>query len=265
MDYQLAIMSYDRAEQLASLTVPTLEQMKTDFSKVTVFVANEEQRQLYEQKLPNLNYVITEIGHFNSIHSALTKHYEPGTPVVVMDDDIERMEEKQDNKLVPYKGTLDDLANLGFSICERSGAKMWGIYPVHNHFFMKYEAVIGLRYLAGGLWGTYAGDAAITNDKRTHESSGNDFETTLESYRIHGKVARIEWITYYTKYFTTGGIDTELKQRGFDNRQTHHAKSLQRLAKRYPSVTKIKVKAGGVVNLSLKTITLARYDKDDFS
>ena len=264
MDYQIAIMSYDRAEQLASLTLPTLQRLQAPMERVTVFLANEEQRKVYERRLPDLNYVVASLGQFNAILFAVRDHYPEGTPLVILDDDIEDICEKHGDSLRPYSETFDHLVSVGFGSCERSGARMWGVYPVANFFYMRDEVVVGLRFLVGVMWGTYAGDIAVTNEQRRRETSGNDYETTLESYRHHGKVVRIDWVATKTKFFATGGIDTELKKRGFSDRQEHNAKALARLTRRYPGWCRLHKKASGEINLRLKTITHERYPREEF-
>ena len=77
---------------------------------------------------------------------------------------------------------------------------------------------------------------------------------TIRSFIRYGAVYRLDWLTAKTIYFAKGGIDAESNQVG-DTRQVEHAKALTRLAEMYPSLCKVYTKAGGVVNLRLKTIT----------
>jgi hypothetical protein len=261
MDYEIAVMSYERPDKLVELTLATLDRHKTQHSRITVFVADEQQAEIYKRAIPaTIKIKVTELGHFNSIRSA-QQFYEAGTRLIIMDDDIRAIEQKNDNILEQFNGTLDDLAELGFNICETNDCRMWGVYPARNAFYMSDEAVIGLRYIIGCLWGTYAQDIAIMTDQRLFDSSGNDFETTLQSFRHHGKVARLEYITANTKYFAEGGIDAELKHRGIDNRQTDHTKLLRRIASRHPQLASTYTKANGVTNLRLKTITARRIPR----
>ena len=261
MDYEIAVMSYERPDKLVELTLATLDRHQTQHSRITVFVADEQQAEIYKRAIPaTIKIKVTELGHFNSIRCA-QQFYEAGTRLIIMDDDIRAIEQKNNNILEQFNGTLDNLAELGFNICETNDCKMWGVYPARNAFYMSDEAVIGLRYIIGCLWGTYAQDIAIMTDQRLFDSSGNDFETTLQSYRHHGKVARLEYITANTKYFAEGGIDAELKHRGIDNRQTDHTKLLRRIAMRHPQLASTYTKANGVTNLRLKTTTTKRIPR----
>jgi len=248
-------MSYARPHQLAALTMTTLNRHQADHDRVTVFVADQSQADQYRSVLPDtIKIKVTTLGHFLSIRAAHMT-YDKDTRLLTLDDDISALEMKDGDKLARFDGSIDDLAHIGFSLCERFNNRMWGIYPVRNAFYMKDEAVIGLRYLVGCLWGTYAQDIAVTTPHRLLESSGNDFETTLQSFRHHGSVTRIEYITVATKYFADGGIDAELKQRGVSDRQTDHTKTLTRLANRHGSLARLYTKAGGITNLRLKSVT----------
>ena len=260
-DCQIAIMSYARPELLARLTIPTLDRHHADHDKIIVFVADQEQAEIYRQHVPDtIKIDITALGHFTSIREAHTR-YPKDTRLLTLDDDIAAIEMKDGDKLATFDGTIDDLATTGFDLCERYGSRMWGIYPVRNAFYMADQAVVGLRYIVGCLWGTYAQDVAVMTDNRLTMSSGNDFETTLQSYRHHGSVTRLDYITVHTKYFADGGIDAELKQRGIDNRQTDHSKVLRRIAQRHAPLARIYEKADGVVNIRLKSVTHRRIPR----
>jgi hypothetical protein len=261
IDYQIAVMSYQRPEQLVELTLATLNRHDTDHRRVTVFVADDSEREIYRSHLPDtINIKVTALGHFNSIRAAHLS-YAKDTPLLILDDDINAIEQKQDDKLVTFDGSIDDLATYGFDICDTHKTKMWGIYPVRNAFYMKDQTVIGLRYLVGCLWGTYAQDTAVMTPNRLFDSSGNDFETTLQSFRHHGRIARLDWLTVHTKYFAGGGIDAELKTRGIEHRQDDHTRALKRIAYRHPQYATIYTKSGDVTNLRLKSITHCRLPR----
>lgn len=263
MSYEIAIFSYNRPQQLKEMTLATLERHKADFNKVTVFLANEEQRKMYENIIPDINYVIAERGKRRAIYYAHTKHYQTGIPLVSLDDDLRGIEELGEKKLQQYTGTIDQLADMGFSLCQRSGAKLWGLYPARNHFYMSNEAVKGLRYIIGVLWGTYAGDIALTTDSRPLDNAqGDDFETTLESFKFHRSVIRMEWLTMDTKYFAKGGIDGDLAGKGI-LRADDQVKEFERLSEKYPDWVTKYYKAGGRMNLRFKPITYKRYPRSE--
>lgn len=263
MDYQIAIPSYARAELLRDKTLAWLDKHKVDRERITVFVASEEEFWTYNKIIgKGYNIVTGVIGKVNQ-QRFYHNHYPKGTPLLNLDDDTVRLRERtSDGKLQEWNGSIDKLVETGFRICEEVGAKMWGINPVENGFFMSDCITVGLRYICGNVYGNYAGDLAIMGKDRVYaESSGDDFETSLRSFIQNGSVVRFEYLCPTTKYFAAGGIDAELKQRGITDRQTDHKAALENIVSRYPELAKVTEKAGGVTNIRLKSITFNKIPK----
>lgn len=260
MDYQIAIPSYKRSEVIQVATLATLERYGVDPDRVTIFVANAEELDNYRAALdPKWRIVCGKLGKVEQ-QKFYHQHYETGTPLLNFDDDVYDIRQSTaEGKLEPYDGTIDALAEIGFGLCEKSGAKLWGINPVNNGYFMKHWSVIGLRYICGNLYGNYAGDLAIIGaDRPSAISSGDDYETTFRSYLQNGSVVRIEYLTPITKYFAPGGIDAELKDRGVANRQEEHDAELRAIIERYPNLAALQIKAGGITNIRVRTQTFVK-------
>ena len=263
MDYQIAIPSYARAELLKHQTIAFLERSGVDPSRVTVFVANEDESDAYRYTLGHKYKIV--IGRLGKVNQQRFYHnyYDKGTPLLNLDDDTVTLRQRTpDGKLEDFNGSIDELVETGFRICKEEGAKMWGINPVENGFFMSDVVTVGLRYICGNFYGNYAGDPAIVGTDRVYaESSGDDFETTLRSFIQNGSVVRFEYICPKTKYFAAGGIDAELKSRGIQNRQDDHSVALANIVSRYPELSSLTTKAGGVTNIRLKTLTYRKIPK----
>jgi hypothetical protein len=260
MDYQIAIPSYDRSEICQSKTLAMLEAMGVDADRVTVFVADESQREIYNSRFRGgWRVVAAELGIFKA-RRFYHAYYPEGTRILNLDDDIERCLVKQGSKATGYPGTIDDLAADGFSQCEAAGAKLWGVYPVNNGFFMKDYTVLGLRYVVGAFYGSFAGDHVFLGP-RSQQSSGEDYETTLRSFKAYGKIVRLEYLTFKTKYFAEGGIDSELKSYGIMERGGDHARALTDIASRHSHLATIYKKAGGMTNIRLKNVTMAKIPR----
>lgn len=263
MDYQIAIPSYARAELLRDKTLAWLDKHKVDRERITVFVANEQESDKYRYVLGHsYRVVIGVIGKVNQ-QRFYHNHYPKGTPLLNLDDDTVRLRERTpEGGLQEWQGSIDKLVETGFAICGEAGAKMWGINPVENGFFMSDYITVGLRYICGNVYGNYAGDLAIMGKDRVYaESSGDDFETSLRSFIQNGSVVRFEYLCPTTKYFAAGGIDAELKQRGIVDRQKDHKAALENIVSRYPELAKVTTKAGGVTNIRLKSITFNKIPK----
>ncbi len=261
MSYEIAIPSYKRAGILAKATIPTLLKLGADKKRITIWVANLDELVDYRQQFgDDFNIEIAQEGKVKA-QRFYHNRYASGTPILNLDDDIYNIQEKDGDKLKDYEGTIDELAEVGFTVCDKSGARLWGINPVANGYFLKDTITVGLRYICGNIYGNYAGDPAIMGERVTEGSSGDDYETTLRSYILNGSVVRLDYLCPITKYFAEGGIDAELKARGIEDRQTDHQKALFELADAYPDLAKTYTKSNGILNLRLKTITQIKLRK----
>lgn len=258
MGYQVAIPSYKRPNGVATATLALLAKYGVNPTLVTVFVANEAEYDWYKRFVPeDVKIVIAEVGKVNA-QQFYHNYYPAGTRLVNLDDDIKDLTEKDGDKVVPYSGSFDDMVARGFDLCEKYGSGMWGINPTGNGFYMSDKAIVGLRYIPGGLYGNYAGDPTITDSNRPKVSSGDDYETTLRSFLIYGSVVRMDWLSFKTKFFSLGGIDAEVKDKGIPNRMTEHRAELEAICARYPDLASMYWKAGEVPNIRLKAKTYAR-------
>lgn len=255
-EFQIAIPSYERVAVLQSKTLATLDRIGVQPDRVTVFVADDQQLELYSKGIDNKwNIQVGRPGLFNCRRHYFTEHYEAGTPVLSMDDDIEKIEQLGDKNLIELDASgFESLCQYGFETCEEHQAPLWGIYPARNHFFMSNRAVVGLRYVIGCFFGSFAGNKIWTKERLSDESSAEDFETCLLSWFWFQSLLRVENVTVKTKYYASGGIDKEVEDAGAE-RWGVHENRLKQLAQHYPDQCSLVTKAGGRANLRLKSIT----------
>ena len=261
MSYEIAIPSYKRASVLAKATIPTLLRYGADKKRITIWVADKQQAGEYRLALGSgFNVEVAERGKVNA-QRFYHNRYDTGTPLLNLDDDVYDINQKVGEKLEPFTGTIDGLCDVGFNVANATGAKLWGINPTANGYFLKDTITVGLRYICGNIYGNYAGDEAIMGERLTEGSSADDYETTLRSYILNGNVVRLDYLCPITKYFAEGGIDAELKDGGIQDRQTDHEKALKTLEIGYPDFAKTYTKAQGKMNLRLKILTEAKIHR----
>ena len=245
--------------RLATETLSTLKRFGVDLGRVTIFVANKEEKFKYELVLQQAKFEIPVVVSCPSlIHSRIwyNKYYEKGSPILNLDDDIHDLYVKDGNGLKTLekeKGSFDRLVQKGFSVCEKTNARLWGINAVANGMFMKASITVGLRYICGIFHGSFAGDPVLCSPDRVKVSSGEDFETTLKSFGMYKGVVRIDGYSPKTKYFAEGGIQAELG--GKSERDADHLKQLKAIVSRYPAYSRLYFKKDSVPNIRLKTIT----------
>ncbi len=252
--YEVAVPSYRRDRAIADRTLATLDRLKVDRDRVTVFVADEPERDAYDTALDGeWRVVVGRPGLYDCRRWYANEYYPTGTPVLHFDDDVDDLLDRGDGKkLVAWDGSIDQLAALGFGMTEGVGARVWGITAVANAFYMADEAVAGLRYICGIVHGTIAGDT-VSNPDGPAVSSGADFARSLASYVAYGSVVRLGWVAPKTIYFAPGGMQAELG--GKEARARDHASALRQIARRHPGLAKlVQKKSGPNLRLTPKTV-----------
>lgn len=260
MNYAVAIPSYKRHEGLVKNTLATLLRMKVSPDKIHVFVADKKEKEVYDAALKGSGVrVLKGVPGLFAQRQFYNRYFKKGTPLLNVDDDLfELMALNTKGKLSPCQAPMDDIVEYAFECCKSMGSKLWGISAVENHFYMDNETVAGLRYICGILHGSYAGDEVILGKDRPVVSSGEDFETTLRSFRAYGSVVRLNWLCPKTKYFAPGGMQHELG--GQEQRNKDHSKELANIAKRHAGLCSLYQKNGGVTNLKLKALRASKLD-----
>jgi hypothetical protein len=261
-DYEIAIPSYKRHNLLLQQTIPTLAKLKADLDKITVFVASTEEQFIYQTTLEGANLdipVVVGVPGIGPQRQFINQYYSEGTRIFSMDDDVCGVYQKKDDKYEETTLTLDQIVEIGYGLCEKHGARIWGINAVLNGLFMKDTATVGLRYVCGIFHGGYAQDPCLTDPERSLISSGEDFENSLRSFVMYGNIVRLDWLAPKTKYFNNGGIQESVG--GKEARRLDHAKALGEICSRYPELAKTYVKAGDVTNIRLKVVTNGKEDR----
>jgi len=247
--YTIAIPSYNRPDLIQVKTLALLHRHGIPVSRITIFVANQEQHDLYKAKVPAWlygNIVIGVIGLRNQ-RNFIMDYYPEGAHIVQMDDDLDKIMEliiepsrgsrkstrvsKSSRRMRPIID-LDGFIKRAFDICHQKGIFLWGVYPLANVRFMSPRMTTDLRFIVGPFWGIinrHLPELRITIDEKENA------ERTLQHYTIDGAVLRFNNIGIETRYYKNkGGMQDEGK-----NRKEEALKSVYYLHKKYPKLTKI--------------------------
>ena len=274
--YIIAIPSYNRPDLIQVKTLALLHRHGIPATKINVFVANQEQHDLYKAKVPAWLYgklVIGVIGLRNQ-RNFIMDYYPDGTHIVQMDDDLDKIMEliiepysasrasrkasRRDSKRAVRQSSkstrrmrqiinLDEFITRAFEICHKKGIFLWGVYPLANARFMTPKMTTDLRFIVGPFWGIInrqRPDLRITIDEKENA------ERTLQHYTIDGAVLRFNNVGIETRYYKNkGGMQDEGK-----NRKEEALKSVYYLHKKYPKLTKIYLgKKSGVPEIRMRT------------
>jgi hypothetical protein len=231
MDYQIAIPSYRRPNTIKQKTLRLLKRYKVDPKRVTIFVANDDEYRTYKAALAGSPYsklVIGELG-MGAVRNFIHQYYPEHTYLVSFDDDLQRLLRWVDGKTFWDVFCLErEVIEPGFRACERSGARLWGIYAAPNPYYMTPRVSFGLQYIIGSLFGCLnRHDCLVTLDDK------EDCERSILFYLADGAVCRLEHITVKTAYYNEpGGMQVERTERRI-------YESAKYLAEKYPDLCRM--------------------------
>ena len=226
--FEVAIPSYRRAERCRDSTLAVLAEHNINPARITVFVADEEERQRYEGVLLPGSYgrLVVGKGGMATIRNIMQRHYRQGARVLSVDDDVYGVFQKVNDKLLQPIHNLKAFVSEAFEVTVNAGATLWGVYPALNPMFMKHTVTTDLRHIVGCFYGWIAQPdnraLCITTDYKT------DYELSILHYLQDGKVMRFNYIAPKTKYYKEpGGMQVDRTVERTKNSALY-------LCKRYP-------------------------------
>uniref|UniRef100_A0A6C0LKJ8 TET-Associated Glycosyltransferase domain-containing protein n=1 Tax=viral metagenome TaxID=1070528 RepID=A0A6C0LKJ8_9ZZZZ len=231
-NYIVAIPTYNRVKELVNKSLKTLNRGKVNSNKIYIFVANKEQEQLYKDAVPKSMYhkiVVGKVGIANQ-RKFISKYFPEKQYIVSMDDDVEELEMMTaPDKLVKITN-LDKFFNDAYKKLKEENLYIWGIYPVHNPFFMKKNVSTGLKFIIGVLYG-YINRHNTKLEPSINAETKEDFEQSILYYKMDGGVVRYNYIVPKTKFNAPGGLGTDRFER--------NKKAAAYLKKTYPDIITI--------------------------
>jgi hypothetical protein len=205
-----AIPSRARAKTLIAKTLPLLDRLGIPERDRRVFVSAPEIAE-YRLVLDDAGYeeVRVEPGALGVCgnRNAMTHHFAEGERYVSIDDDLRDLRVMVDEKtLRPI--TPEEWAEVvatGWEMLDETGARLWGLYPVPNPYFMRRRISTRLVYVAGAVWG-------IENRRDAHLVDleyRDDWQRSVQCYVADGAVIRFDYVTWSTEgYHGAGGLQT---------------------------------------------------------
>ena len=128
MSYIIAIPSYKRAETLKTKTLTLLREHKIPHELINIFVANEEEVEIYKKTLDPQSYgsIIKGVIGMRAIRNFIQDWYPEGAKIVNIDDDVQAIKVRQNNQECKDLQNLDSLINEGFGLVEKYKCSLWG-------------------------------------------------------------------------------------------------------------------------------------------
>lgn len=234
-DWVVVIPSYNRVDTLKEKTLKLLKDHKIPASKIYVFVANEEQKKLYEEGLEkgSVGHIVVGVKGLAEVRNFIFKYFPKGKKLVEMDDDIRGFFE-YDEKVHRHEKPLVSLEKVierGFEECHKSGARLWGVYPIPNGFFMKPTVTTDLKFIIGSFWGCInpGEDKAL---QLPFGGEKEDYQRTILFWEADGVVVRLNFVAPKTAYYKEPGGMQEGDRLGKQD------KAVKEMMKRWPQYIK---------------------------
>jgi len=247
--YYVAIPSYKRENVLVKKTLPTLLNGKIKATHIYIFVANAQEKRIYEKTIPKEMYNKIVIGKKGIANQRIfiRNYFAEGSYVISIDDDIEAVMKFVNDKKLKQLNDLDTFFLKAHKLLKKHNLFIWGIYPVSNPFFMKNGPVIStnLRFLIGGLHGYIVRKDLKLNPSPKAEGK-EDYEQSILYYLKDKGVLRFNRITIKTRFLAPGGLGVE-KQRFEINKQAANY-----LHNRYPNLVTIFQRKNGMTEIKIK-------------
>ena len=222
-DYQIAIPSYKRDKTLRDKTLRVLERYGVDPRKVTIFVANQEELEIYKDTLGDSPYanLVVAIKGIMEVRNFMWNYFPEGTPVLFMDDDltaVKRLQKERGGKLslIDVNDLYAEVVVPGFTSAREYNAYLWGIFAASNAMFMSAnseddvddevaspdEVIIGNQYIIGSFFG-----AVIRHKENLLVGCADkeDHERSVVHFIEDGRTLKLKYITVESNYYGEQG------------------------------------------------------------
>jgi hypothetical protein len=136
--FYFGIPSYKRGHE--QLTLKYLNKLGYHPRQIIISTQTEEDYAEYQRKYGKDCTVIYGQGNcVGDNRNNILQFLEKGVNIVMLDDDIKSLQKLTNGKLkdIDTKEELDNFIENAFDYCKVNRARIWGVYPVNNAYFMK--------------------------------------------------------------------------------------------------------------------------------
>lgn len=217
-------------------TITLLEKEGFTKDEITIYVANQEEYDIYKQNYPDYTIVIGVIT-IRAQREFIQSQYQEGTILISMDDDIESYISSKNLRQV-FDECIEYLSN--------STSGLLSFNPSSNPFFSLKDWIKTGRYLCVGFVHIFKVDHSIKGDIDCVE----DYDRTMMYLNKYGSVIRYGKICFKTKYFQAGGLSD------YRTREVY-LENVNKLLQKYPDLSYNIKKTGmmkGLPNIRIKRL-----------
>lgn len=236
VDYVIAIPSYKRADAIKTKTLAVLQHYKISPSKIHIFVADEDEAQIYRKALDPGTYakIIVAVKGGAPARNFITNYFPIGKKIVCFDDDLTSLieyDESTPRHERPLR-SLEAVIQRGFAECETHGCRLWGVYPSANGFFMKDTVSTDLKFIHGCCFGIV--NPGLKQLRLPGNGEKDDYYRSLRMFELDGCVVRLNFVAPKTSvYKIPGGLQAH------PDRAKREKEMVELLMKEFPDWVKL--------------------------
>jgi len=256
--YVVAIPTYKRHEILEKKSLKTLIDGGVSPSKIYIFLANEEEKEIYEKEIPKSMYhkLVVGVKGIANQRKFMVKYFKEGEHVVSIDDDVEALFKFQSSTKLTKMTDIDKFFKEAFQRLHQEKLFIWGIYPVNNAFFMKDKVTTDLKFIIGVLRGFI--NRHDKDLEPSEQSEGKeDYEQSILYFKKDGGVLRYNNVTPKTKFNSVGGLGKD--------RFDMNKKAAAYLKKTYPDIITIFHRKNGMTEVKLKKMSSNSSEEEEMA
>ena len=247
--YVVSIPSYNRPEAIVKKSLQTLADGHVPNNLVHIFVANKTEEKRYKTMVPKKLYgkiIIGKIG-ITEQRKFIIKYYPENQNIVSIDDDVEGLFRKKNDKELVKVNNIHKFFNDAFTTIKKENLYIWGIYPVHNPFFMKKSISTDLKFIIGTLYGFINRKTKTIQPSSTIKEK-EDYEQSILYFIKDGGVVRFNDITIKAKKHSPGGLGIT------DGRLDANRIAAKYLKKTYPGYVNLFYRDNGMTEIRMSRI-----------
>lgn len=204
--WTVCIPSYLRPTICAKKTLKTLLSGGVSEDKIIVFVASTDEEIAYKAAGITVKIVVGVPG-LVAQRQFIQQQFPIGHLIVFMDDDLTQIKRLNDLKLAKVTD-IPALFDEAFTEMNRVGANIWGVYPVASALYMSHTITTTPCYICGGLYGI----CNTIGPTIRYGDNQEDKERTLRYWKRDGVLCRLNYITFLTRNYATGGLDSPTRK-----------------------------------------------------
>ena len=198
--FKIVIPTYLRSDTIAQKTLTTLQQEGFLASEITLFVANEEEANLYRQKVPANLYsdLVVGLKGISAQRNFISHYYPEGTHLLFIDDDIRGFKKIRGFENLHLPTLFADL----FIYCQNNNSLLFGCYPASNPLYFKQRIRHGIHLICGSCYG-FINTHSVTAEPTL--LCKEDYALSINCYRHTGNLIRLEFLSPITSYWKSKG------------------------------------------------------------